>query len=520
MREPENVTRLTDQRPPGRLLVVSNRLPVVIHKSKDSGAWTSEIGSGGLVSALMPVLRDRGGMWVGWPGVLDSPADIDDYLDSLSGETGYGLRGVHLDSGEIEGFYEGFSNEIIWPLFHDLPVDGRFDPGHWEAYRKVNRKFAKHVAQVRKPGDVIWVHDYHLVGVGAVLRRLGVSERIGFFLHIPFPPPDLFMKLPWRGEMLSGLLEYDLVGFQTMRDMRNFLRCLRAMYQLKIKGDGQVKKLTAVPLSAELGDADIRTLRVGSFPISIDFRHYEALARSPATGTRLEELRRQKGDLRVILSVDRLDYTKGLLAKLDAFALALERYPSLRKATVLSMHVIPSRENIRDYRRLHEDVEQLVSKINGAWSRPGWIPVHYYYRSLPSEELSAYYRRANIMLVSPLKDGMNLVAKEYCASHPDNDGVLILSEFAGAAAELQRGALLVNPYDIERVAERIYQATTLGTDEISQRMEAMRGQIRHHDIFAWVNAYLNAIAGRALDDFPRIPDYVPGLPPEELAAGL
>lgn len=516
----ETVTPIERARSPARLLVVSNRLPVVLKKNKANGAWTSHPGSGGLVSALMPVLRDRGGVWVGWPGVVDEPQAIDDYLAAASGESGYGLRGVHLTGEEIAGFYEGFSNEIIWPLFHDLPRSVRFDPGHWQAYREVNRKFAERVAGVRKQGDVIWVHDYHLFGVAAGLRRLHVTDRIGFFLHIPFPPPDIFLKLPWRADILSALLEYDLLGFQTMRDCRNFLRCLRVLYRVRVKGHGQVQSLEATPLTRQVGKPRVKSLRIGSFPISIDFGHFERLAKSPETERRLAELEHQKAGRRVILSVDRLDYTKGLLAKLRAFRLALERFPALRETTVLSMHVVPSRETIPEYHRLRTDLEQLISEINGEWSRPGWIPIHYYYHELSAAELSACYRRSNIMFVSPLKDGMNLVAKEYCASHTDNDGVLILSEFAGAAAELHRSALLVNPYDTERTAECIYRATTLEREEIVTRMKHLRGHIRRHDIYTWVNSYLNAMAGRDLDDFPRIGDYVPGLPPESQVAGF
>jgi alpha,alpha-trehalose-phosphate synthase [UDP-forming] len=508
----EEIARLEAVRSPGRLMIVANRLPVVLRKDDDDG-WSSERGSGGLVSALMPVLRDRGGVWVGWPGVSDDAASIDEFLRRVSAEAGYSLRGVYLTEHEIEGFYKGFSNEIIWPLFHDLPVDCRFDPAHWRVYRQVNRKFAQKISEMRQPGDVIWVHDYHLIGVAAGLRQYGIANTTGFFLHIPFPPPDIFLKLPWRDEILSGLLEYDLVGFQTMRDCRNFQRCLRALYKVRIKGKGQVQELRATLLNNDIGNVATKRLRVGSFPISIDYDHHAKLAVSEAVSKELNTLAQTFGRRRVILSVDRLDYTKGLLAKLRAFRIALERYPELRENVVLSLHVVPSRESVRQYRRLRSELEQLISQINGAWSRPGWIPIHYYYHSLAAEKLSGYFRRADIMLVSPLKDGMNLVAKEYCASRPGEDGVLILSEFAGAAAELQNGALLINPYDDERTAARIYEAMTLPRKDVVRRMHALRQQIRHHDIFYWVESYLNAMAGRDLADFPRIADYVPGPPP-------
>ena len=445
----ENVTRLGGAQSVGRLVVVSNRLPVVFQKNEKNGGWSSKTGSGGLVSALMPVLRDRGGIWIGWPGVVDGDASLEPYLEELSGQVGYGLQGIYLSDSQVEGFYQGFSNEIIWPLFHDLPADCRFDPQHWQAYRQVNRIFAKKITEVLEPSDIVWVHDYHLIGVAAGLRRHKVSNRVGFFLHIPFPPPDIFLKLPWREEILSGLLEYDLIGFQTMRDLRNFQRCLRALYKVKLSGKGQVQSLRAAPLSADGGRPHAKQLRVGSFPISIDFGHYADLATGDAAMRELDALQRTFGERRMILSVDRLDYTKGLLAKLRAFRMFLVRNPGLHEKVVLSLHVVPSREDIEQYQQLRTEIEQFVSEINGAWSSPGWIPIHYYYHSMTPAELAAYYRRADIMFVSPLKDGMNLVAKEYCASHPDEDGVLVLSEFAGAAAELQKGALLINPYDVK-----------------------------------------------------------------------
>ncbi|MBT8078598.1 MAG: trehalose-6-phosphate synthase [Gammaproteobacteria bacterium] len=517
MSRKETVTPLELTTSPNRLLVVSNRLPVVLLKNKNNDGWSSKTGSGGLVSALMPVLRDRGGVWIGWPGVVDEAASIDEYLDALSDEAGYGLKAVDLSEEEVEGFYEGFSNDVIWPLFHDLRADCYFDPAHWDAYREVNRRFASKVADTCRPGDVIWVHDYHLIGIATGLRRHAIDNKVGFFLHIPFPPPDIFLKLPWRADILSGLLEYDLVGFQTLRDRRNFQRCLKALYKVQVEGRGQVLEIAASPLNAGIGDGQRKRLRIGSFPISIDFDHYANLAKSDRVSTELQLLTRMFGDRCMILSVDRLDYTKGLLTKLRAFRLLLERHTDLHERVVLSLHVVPSRENIPQYHKLRIELEQLISEINGRWSSPAWIPVHYFYHSLTPEQLSAYYRRADIMFVSPLKDGMNLVAKEYCASHPHNDGLLVLSEFAGAAAELQKGALLINPYDDVGTAETLYEATRMPPEEIYWRMSKLRNKIRRYDIYRWVNSFLQAIAGRDLRDFPIIEDYVPGPPPEEQA---
>ncbi len=353
----ENVTPLEATRSPGRLLVVSNRLPVVFQKNNNNDAgWSTKAGSGGLVSALMPVLKDRGGVWVGWPGVDDDDSTLTSCLEEVSREAGYGLEGVFLSPSEVEGFYEGFSNEIIWPLFHDLPVDCYFDPEHWNAYRKVNRKFAARIAEIGQPDDIIWVHDYHLIGVAAGLRRHKMANQIGFFLHIPFPPPDIFLKLPWRDEILAGMLEYDLVGFQTLRDLRNFQRCLRVLYDVKVEGAGHVQSLKATPREdLGIGRATKR-LRVGSFPISIDYDHYESLAGCGGTENRLEKLTEAVGDRQMILSVDRLDYTKGLLSKLRAYRLFLERYPDMHRKIVLSLHVVPSRETIKEYKKLKTEL--------------------------------------------------------------------------------------------------------------------------------------------------------------------
>ena len=512
MNEKQKLPRIEGTQSAGRLMIVSNRLPVVLSRQAEGEGWSSTTGSGGLVSALMPVLRDRGGVWIGWPGVSGEARSIDAYLQNVSGDAGFSLEGVHLSEEEVQGFYAGFSNEIVWPLFHDLPVDCYFDPAHWRAYQRVNRKFAEAIANSRRPDDVIWIHDYHLMGVAADLRRRGITNKVGFFLHIPFPAPDLFLKLPWRDEILSGLLQYDLVGFQTMRDCRNFQRCLKALYRVRIKGKGQVKELQATLVDKGAGKIETKRLRIGSFPISIDFDHHAKLVKRDEVVNKAKELAQAFGKCHRILSVDRLDYTKGLLAKLRAFRIAIKRYPELRENIVLSLHVVPSRERIRQYRQLRAELEQLISEINGMWSRPGWIPVHYYYHSLTPVELAAYYRSADIMLVSPLKDGMNLVAKEFCASRPEENGVLVLSEFAGAAAELQEGALLINPYDDEGTAERIFEATSLPRAEIVWRMRRMRQKLGHHNIYHWVNVYLGALAGRDLADFPEIGDYVPGSP--------
>jgi len=481
-----------------RLIVVSNRLPFSFRRD-ESGRWRAEPSGGGLVTALLPVLRHRGGMWIGWPGAAEAGPERGE-LAAVGADAGCAFGAVALTAEEVHNFYHGFSNEIIWPLFHDLQSLCNFDPAYWRTYCEVNRKYARAVTDNAEPGDFVWVHDYHLMNVGKELRAAGVASRIGFFLHIPFPPLDLFVKLPWRMELLEALLEFDLIGFQTARDRRNFVQCVRALVKgIEIEGRGQV-------LLAQAGG---RVVRIGAFPISIDFNAFMRQAASPDAAHKAQELHRLLPRRKLILGIDRLDYTKGIPLRLKAFHNLLRRYPELRERVSLIQVVVPSREDIPEYHRLRTEIEQLVGKINGSLVRPGgWVPVWYEYRSLTRLELLAYYRAADIALLTPLKDGMNLVAKEYCACSIEEDRVLILSEFAGAAAQLARSALLVNPYDIEAVADAIRQAFHMDKAEREARMRRMRRSIREYDVFWWVDSFLRAAITKDLAAFPLPANYV------------
>jgi alpha,alpha-trehalose-phosphate synthase [UDP-forming] len=463
-----------------RLIVVSNRLPFAFRRGA-GGRWRAEQGSGGLVTALLPVLRDRGGTWVGWPGAAGPARQFAAELRAVGSRAGYRLAAVPLDAAEVRGFYEGFSNEIVWPLFHELAPLCNFDPAYWRVYRAVNAKYARAVHRLASPDDLVWVHDYHLVHVGEELRRLGCAARLGFFLHIPFPSPDIFLKLPWRREVLEALLRYDLVGFQTERDRSNFSACVDA-----------------------LGAGQRRGARLGVFPISIDYNAFLRRAASADVAAKAKELHRLLPDRKLVLGVDRLDYTKGIPQRLAAFRHLLARYPEMRGRVSLMQVVVPSREDLPQYRRLATEIDQLAGQINGAYARPGgWVPVWYEYRNLTRLELLAYYRAADIALVTPLRDGMNLVAKEYCTCSIEEDCVLILSEFAGAADELADGALLVNPHDVEGVAEALRAAYMMPAAERAARMRRMRRAIRRHDVFDWVDSYLRAAITKDLRAFPR-----------------
>jgi len=488
-----------------RLVVVSNRLPFTFHRDA-KGAWQAEPAGGGLVTALLPVLRNRGGTWIGWPGASGDPKELASALVESGASAGYSFGAVDLTAKEIHNFYLGFSNEIIWPLFHDLQSLCNFDPVYWRTYCEVNRKYAAAIRERAQTGDFIWIHDYHLMNVADELRQMGVASRMGFFLHIPFPAPDIYFTLPWRESLLRSLLQFDLIGFQTSRDRRNFVRCARMLVgDIEIEGRGQV-------YVAQVGK---REVRIGSFPISIDYQAFARRAEAPEVAQKAQELHRLLPERKLILGIDRLDYTKGIPLRLKAFQNLLARHPELREKVSFMQVVVPSREDIPEYHRLRTEIEQLVGQINGEFVRPGgWVPVWYEYRSLSRLELLAYYRAADIALITPLKDGMNLVAKEYCACSIEEDCVLILSEFAGAASQLARGALLVNPYDVEGTADAIRTAFHMDTAERRARMHRLRSSIRENDVFRWVDTYLRAAITKELRHFPQ-PEGTPQEPMPE-----
>lgn len=477
------------------LTIVSNRLPCVVECN--DGVWSAEAASGGLVSALAPVLRERGGTWVGWSGAVESDnVDVDALLAEGRGERGFDLRSVCITADDRDGFYAGFSNEIIWPLFHSLDERCDFDPAYWKAYTRVNRKFAEKVRSVASQVDnFLWIHDYHLMLLGDRLRAMGVQERLGFFLHIPFPPLDIFLKLPWRFQLIRAMMAYDTVGFQTLRDRRNFTQCVRALQRgVSISGRGRLQTIVTPN----------RTTRVGAFPISIDYRGFAQDAATAEVETHLANIRSELDGRKMLLGLDRLDYTKGITPRLKAFRRLLERNPHVHGKIRFVQVVVPSRTDIPSYRTQKEAIEELVGEINGRFSTPGWVPVHYTYRSMSRPELLANYRAADVALVTPLNDGMNLVAKEYCAANVEENGVLVLSEFAGAAAELHRGAILVNPYDVEGTADAIVQALCMPDGDRRKRMSRLRRTICQNDIGRWVDQFLAAGMANHFDDASKL----------------
>jgi trehalose 6-phosphate synthase/phosphatase len=463
-----------------RLILVSNRLPFAIEPA-GKGEWSVTPSPGGLVSALGPVLRGRGGTWIGWPGVAGEVPDIP--FSKATRGAGYKVVPVALSETERDEFYYGYSNEVIWPLFHDLQNFCNFEPAFWQTYKAVNERYAEAIARHCQLGDFIWVHDYHLMYVAQALRERGVRAALTFFLHIPFPSYDIFSKLPQQQRLLRALLQFDLLGFQTRRDLRNFLQCVR-----HVISDAEVLPGRGLQLIHLNG----REIRVGSFPIGIDFESFEKDAASEKVTQRVSELRAAFPGAQLILGVDRLDYSKGIPERLRAFRIALERYEELRGRVVLIQNIVPSRVEIPRYHEFKDRIDRLVGDINGRFSTATWLPVHYHFRSLEREDLLAHYRTSEIGFVTPLKDGMNLVAKEYCACCIDQNGVLILSQFAGAAEQLRRDALLVNPYDLEQVAEAILNAFRMTSAERSTRMKRMRRIVSHENVFSWVDSFLKA----------------------------
>ena len=467
----------------GRLIVVANRLPVSV--VRQGQGIRLEPSPGGLATALASLWTlHSGGLWIGSTDETD--ASFDELLANFSQEQPYDLQAVPLTSQEIERFYSGFANEIIWPLFHDFQSRCNFNPEYWEMYQKVNRKFAGKLSALTAGEDLVWVHDYHFMLLARDLREVHSRARLGFFQHIPFPTPEVFDKLPWRETILAALLDFDVVGFQTERDRANFVSCVARMFPEAVMQSAGAH--TVIRLHH-------RVALAGAFPISIDFDEFAVAAAGPDVAERSAAIRQELMENILVLGVDRMDYTKGIPERLQAFRILLERHPELSRQIVLVQIVVPSRSEIPEYQDLRQEVELLVSQINGKFTQPGWVPVQYLYRNVPRKELLAYYRAADIALITPLMDGMNLVAKEFCAAQVDERGVLILSEFAGATQELGNGALLVNPNDFVGVAGALRRASQMPTDEKRSQMRLLREIVKNHNVQRWARSFLDALAG-------------------------
>jgi trehalose 6-phosphate synthase len=454
-----------------QIVIVSNRLPV--HRVRRGGATAWETSPGGLVSALTPILQDNPGAWIGWAGIAGTPPQPFTHEGILN-------MPVRLSRDEIETFYEGFCNRTLWPLYHDAIRPPEYRRRWWGPYVEINRRFAEAAAEAVARRGTVWVHDYHLQLAPAMIRELRPDVRIGFFLHIPFPPQELFAQLPWRVQILEGLLGADVAGFQTRVGAANFKRLCRRYVDVESLRD-------------TLG-FEGRKVQAAAFPVSIDVDRYEHLAATESVQKRAEEFRTRLGSARkIILGVDRLDYTKGIDIRLRAYSELLRSERIKLHDCVLVQVAVPSRQKVEEYKELQAHVERLVGEINGEFAELGRTPIHYLRRNLDVEELVALYVAADVMLVTPLRDGMNLVAKEYVASRRDNTGVLVLSEFTGSARELQ-SALLVNPHDIDGLEMTIHEAINMPRSEQETRMKTLRRLLQRNDVFQWANSFLEALA--------------------------
>jgi trehalose 6-phosphate synthase len=467
--------RRTD--PTADLVVVANRLPIRRVTSEDGEDHEWVVSPGGLVSALAPVVADRNRFaWVGWPGDSDGP------VEPFTHE-GMRLVPVPVNAEEHALHYEGMSNGTLWPLYHDKVEPAEFHRHWFDGYRRINRRFADAVAQTAAHNATVWVHDYQLQLVPGYLRAQRPDLTVGFFLHIPFPPPELFYQIPWRTELTTGLLGSDLVGFQTSEGAKNFARLASALDLATSNSHSELSR-------------NGRTIHIGAFPIGIDVDRYRSGANRPEIAKRASAMRETLGNPRaVLLGVDRLDYTKGIDVRLRAFKELLVEEQFAPGEVILIQVAEPSRDNVDAYVALRERVQQLVGEINGDFAEVGVTPVHYIHQSRDFDELMSLYRSADVMMVTPLRDGMNLVAKEYVATRFDDTGALVLSEFAGAAEELTE-ALIVNPYDIDGVKAALLHAVAMPEAEARTRMAAMRAKVEANHATRWAESFLHALTRR------------------------
>ena len=461
-------------------VVVANRLPVDFEKLPDgTSRWKRS--PGGLVTALEPILRSNAGAWIGWPGVAD--IDVDPIV-----EDGIELHPVRLSAQEVLDYYEGFSNGTLWPLYHDVIVKPEYVREWWSAYVEVNRRFAERTAEVAAPNAIVWVQDYQLQLVPKMLRMLRPDVTIGFFLHIPFPPVELFMQMPWRTEIVQGLLGADLIGFHLVGGAQNFL-------YLAGRLAGRPTSRGTVGVRTRFGEVQVgnRSVKVGAFPISIDSAGIDELSRRKEVRERAAQLRQELGNPdRIILGVDRLDYTKGIDVRFEAIGELLSEKRIDPSRTVMVQLATPSRERVQSYIELRGHIEQQVGRINGEYGQVGHPVIHYLHRPIPRTDLFAFMVVADVMMVTPLRDGMNLVAKEYIACHSDLNGALVLSEFAGAAAELIH-SYLCNPHDLDSVKDALESALSQEPEAGRARMKALRRQVLTHDVERWARAFLGAL---------------------------
>ena len=461
-----------------RLLIVSNRLPVTIQKKKGKISFNQSMG--GLATGLGSFYQSFNSKWVGWCGITSERIDLDKKkIIETRLEKEFSSYPVFLSKRAVESYYSEFCNRTLWPLLHGFTQYATYNRNSWKAYEKVNEIFANGVLKIADPEDIIWVHDYHLMLLPRLLRKEHPKIAVGFFLHTPFPSSDIFRLLPWREEILHGLLESDLIGFHTYSYVQNFLMTVRRL----------------LSLNHTLGKIifENHIVKVDSFPIGIDYPRFAEAETKPKVRASITKLSSRLGKTKKILSIDRLDYTKGVLHRLKGFDLFLNSYPEFKKKVTLVLVAVPSRTKVKHYQSLKKNVDELIGKINGDHGTLGWTPIQYIYRSLPFHSLLALYRISDVALITPLRDGMNLIAKEYVATKTDGRGVLILSEMAGAVEEL-REAIIINPNNIDEIAEALKKALSMPEYEQIRRNRIMQDRLRTYDIKVWANDFMNSLS--------------------------
>lgn len=456
-----------------KTIIISNRLPVKL--TEENGEYNLSPSEGGLATGLGSVYKKGSNIWIGWPG-MEIPVERQDEVRQKLAELN--LIPVFLTNEEISLYYEGFSNEVLWPVFHYLVTYANFDQIYWDFYKIVNEKFKAAVVANLSAGDTIWIHDYQLLLLPGLIRSELSEVTIGFFQHIPFPSFEIFRLIPWREELIVGMLGADLLGFHTFDDARHFLSA--------------ASRLSSSNLSENVLLYNDRQVVVEAFPMGIDSEKFERLTKHEKVAKFTTSIKTSLKNIKTILSIDRLDYSKGILQRLQAFELLLQLHPEYIGKLALYMIVVPSRDTVPKYKELKDQIDQLVGNINAHFRTINWVPVHYFYRSFSVEFLSAIYSSADICLVTPMRDGMNLVSKEYVASRVQEDGVLILSEMAGASKELN-DALIVNPNNIGDIMEAIVQALNMSTEEQHMRMKSMRAIVAKFDIHLWVKNFMDKL---------------------------
>ncbi|MGM0367267.1 MAG: alpha,alpha-trehalose-phosphate synthase (UDP-forming) [Actinomycetota bacterium] len=460
-----------------RIIVVSNRVPYKISRTRKGIKYKKSVG--GLVTALDPILQKQGGLWIGWNGL----SGRNKFGKKIVGMEGYKVKFLNLSKKDVKFYYHGFSNRTLWPLFHGFIFQAFFNLNYWKSYRRINNKFANEVLEEVKDDDTIWVQDYHLTLLPSILRSKRPKAKILYFLHIPFPCNEIYRVLPWNRQILEGLLGCDVVGFQTKRDAQNFLySCKQELGLFVDHGKGTV-------------DYNGRQVNVKSFPISIDYGKFNNIAKKSSIDEVFSEFNAFE-NVKLVISVERLDYTKGIKERIYSIQRFFEKYPEYRKKVIFVQISVPSRTKIKEYIQFKREIDELVGNINGQFADELWSPINYIYKTIPQERLISYYKAADICLVTPLRDGMNLIAKEYVSSNPEGNGVLVLSRFAGSAEEMSNHSIMVNPFDFEGVANSIKRGLEMPVKEREKKLFALREIVKENNIYNWSKDFLKYAQNR------------------------